>query len=74
MTDDEGIPESDPSGALVPLSSHPTTALATPTPLPRAWTDDDLMAARDFFARVVRGTFDTLDNVGDSIATAIGLR
>jgi hypothetical protein len=75
MTDDERIPEPEPSRALVPLPSHPTTALATATSLPpRAWDDDDLMAARDFFARVVRGTFDTLDNVGDSIATAIGLR
>jgi hypothetical protein len=73
MTDDERIPETEPSGALVPPPIHRSTALAAPAPLPRRW-DDDVIPARDFFARVVRGTFDALDNVGDSIATAIGLR
>ena len=74
MTDDEDIPQPESSGALVPPPIHPSTALAAPAPLPRRWDDDDVIAARDFFARVVRGTFDALDNVGDSIATAIGLR
>lgn len=75
MTDDERIPQPEPSGALVPPPSYPSTALATSAPLPpRSWRDDDLIAARDFFARVVRRTFDALDDVGDSIATAVGLR
>ena len=74
MTDDERIPEPQPSGALVP-PHVPSTALAAAAPsLPRQWGADDTRAARDFFARVVRSTFDALDNVGDSIATAIGLR
>ena len=75
MTDDERIPESQPSVALVPPPRVPSTALAAAAPLPpRQWDADDTRAARDFFARVVRTTFDALDNVGDSIAVAIGLR
>jgi len=74
MIDDEDIPQPEASGALVPLPSHPSTALTTPALVPRRWQDDDMIAARDFFARVVRRTFDTLDDVGDSIASAVGLR
>lgn len=75
MIDDERIPESEPSGALVPAPHLPATALAAAAPVPpRAWADDDMLVARDFFARVVRSTFDALDTVGDSIAVAIGLR
>jgi hypothetical protein len=75
MIDDERIPDPEPSGALVPPPHLPSTALAAATPLPpRRWDDDDVIVARDFFARVVRSTFDALDNVGDSIANAIGLR
>lgn len=75
MTDDERSPESRPSGALVPPPHLPSTALAAATPLPpRQWGADDTRAARDFFARVLRTTFDALDNVGDSIAAAVGLR
>ena len=74
MTDDDRIPESEPSGALVPPPSYPSTALAAPAGMPPRQWDDDVIAARDLFARVVRGTFDALDNVGDSIATAVGLR
>ena len=72
---DERIPDPEPSGTLVSAPQLPSTALAAAAPLPpRSWGDDDVIAARDFFARVVRSTFDALDNVGDSIATAIGLR
>jgi len=75
MIDDERIPDPEPSGALVPPPSYPSTALATSAPLPpRRWHDDDVIAARDFFTRVVQRTFDALDTVGDSIATAVGLR
>jgi hypothetical protein len=74
MTDDERSPDSQPSNALVP-PHVPSTALAAAAPLPpRQWGADDTYTTRDFFARVVRTTFDALDNVGDSIATAIGLR
>jgi len=75
MTDDERIPDTEPGGALVPPPHLPSTALAAAAPVPpRRWDDDDVIATRDFFARVVRRTLDALDNVGDSIATAIGLR
>ena len=75
MTDDERIPQPEPSGALVPPPVYPSTALAaSPALPPRRWTDDDALAARDFFARVVQRTFDALDTAGDSIANAIGLR
>jgi len=75
MIDDERIPEPEPGGVLVPPPHLPSTALAAAAPVPpRRWDDDDVIAARDFFARVVRSPFDALDNVGDSIATAIGLR
>jgi len=74
MTDDVRIPDPEPSGALVPTPLQPSTALAAPSPsLPR-WDDEDVVAARDFVARVVRRTFDALDTVGDSIAEAVGLR
>ena len=75
MIDDERIPDPEPSGALVPPPSYPSTALATSAPLPpRHRRDDDLIAARDLFTRVVQRTFDALDTVGDSIAAAVGLR
>jgi hypothetical protein len=75
MSDEERIPDkSDQSGALVPAPQLPSTALAAPAPLLPRWDDADRIAAREFFARVVRSTFDALDNVGDSIASAVGLR
>jgi len=75
MIDDESMPDPEPTGALVPVPHIPSTALVTATPLPpRRWSDDDLIVARDFFARAVRSAFDALDDVGDSIAGAIGLR
>jgi len=73
--DDERLPETEPSGALVPPPVHPPTTLATAAPLPpRRWDDDDLVEARGLVARLVTRTLDALDNVGDSIAAAVGLR
>ena len=75
MIDDEPIPDDEPRSTLVPAPHVPSTRLAGAVPwTPRSSRDDDMLVARDFFARVVRSTFDALDNVGDSIASAIGLR
>ena len=72
--DDERLPEPQPSGALVPPPVHPPTALATAAPLPPRRRDDDLIAAQNLVTRLVTRALDALDNVGDSIATAVGLR
>jgi hypothetical protein len=74
MSDDERLPEPQPGGALVPPPSYPHTALATASPLsPRRW-DHDVDVARGLFDRVLRSTLDALDDAGDRIATAMGLR
>jgi hypothetical protein len=72
--DDARFPETEPSGALVPPPTHPPTALATAAPLPPRRRPDDLMEARSLIARAVTRTLDALDQVGDSIAAAVGLR
>jgi len=72
--DDERVPESEPSGALVPPPTFPPSALATAAPLPpRRWADDSI-DARGIVVRAIDRTLDALDQVGDSIATAVGLR
>jgi hypothetical protein len=72
--DDERLPEPQPSGALVPPPVHPPTALAAAAPLPPRPRDGDVLEARNLVARVITRTLDALDNVGDSIAAAVGLR
>jgi hypothetical protein len=75
MFDDDRIPDPEPRGALVPAPHVSTTSLAGAVPWTRpSLSDDNVVAARELFARVVRSTLDALDDVGDSIATAIGLR
>ena len=71
---DERLPEPEPSGALVPPPVHPPTALATAAPLPPRRRDESVIEARGVIERVVARALDTLDSVGDSIATAVGLR
>jgi hypothetical protein len=69
---DEILPQSEPSGALVPPPTHPPTALAAPAPLPPR--REDAVDLRAFVGRLVDATFDALDTLGDSIAGAVGLR
>jgi hypothetical protein len=72
--EDARLPETEPSGALVPPPANPPTALAAAAPLlPRPRRDDSLDAAT-LVARAVERTLDALDRVGDSIASAVGLR
>lgn len=72
--DDERLPAPEPSGALVPPPANPPTALATAAPLPPRRSVNDIEVARDVFRDMVRTTLNALDKVGDSIASAIGLR
>jgi hypothetical protein len=72
--DDARLPETEPSGALVPPTTHPLSALATSAPLPPRRRDDDVIEARNLLVRAFHRTLDALDQVGDSIAAAVGLR
>jgi len=72
--DDERLPEPEPSGALVPPPTNPPTAVATAAPLPPRRSVNEVAVARNVFREMLRATLNALDNVGDSIASAIGLR
>lgn len=72
--DDERLPETEPSGALVPPPTHPPTALATAAPLPPRRHTEESIDARTLIARAVERTLDALDRAGDQIAAAVGLR
>ena len=72
--DDERLPEPEPSGALVPPPVYPPTAVATSAPLPPRHSRGEIARPRNVFRDLLRATFDALDNVGDSIAAAVGLR
>jgi len=72
--EDARLPETEPSGALVPPPTDPPTALATAAPLPPRRWEDDAIEARNVLVRAVERTLDALDRVGDSIADAVGLR
>jgi hypothetical protein len=76
MEDETPIPPTQPSGALVPPTRIPPTALATlPAPLPhgrpptpRAYAE--LRGFERFFAR----TLDAVDEFADTVAENLGLR
>ncbi|HEV7992645.1 MAG TPA: hypothetical protein VGP25_12525 [Gemmatimonadaceae bacterium] len=71
---DDFLPETEPSGALVPPPRTPPTALATAAPLPPRLPSGAIASREGFFRDLVRSTLDSLDTLGDSIAGAIGLR
>ena len=73
MIDDQ-LPEPQPAGALVPPPSGPITALATSAPLPPRRPSSPIRPREDFLRGIVQSALDTLDDVGDRIAGAIGLR
>lgn len=76
MEDETPIPPTQPSGALVPPTRLPPTALATlPAPLPhdrrptpRAYAE--LRGLERFLAR----TLDVVDEFADTVAENLGLR
>jgi hypothetical protein len=79
---DERIPDTQPSGALVPPPRDPPTAVATGAPLPprpprssRATTRAAGPSAWVGVARrAVGSALDLLDDAGDRVARAVGLR
>ena len=72
--EDEHLSKPEPSGALVPPATHPPRAVATVTTLPPRLREDEVETATALLRRAVHSALDTLDAVGDSIATAVGLR
>jgi hypothetical protein len=72
---DDFIPQTQPSGALVPPNKPPGTAIATSAPLPpsrepRARRLRDPNVLRRFLMR----TLDVVDEVADAVAGGLGLR
>jgi len=72
--DDARVSQTDSSGALVPSPALPPTALAGATSIPPRRWEDDMLDAGDLLVRGIERTLDALDRVGDSIASAVGLR
>jgi hypothetical protein len=72
---DDRIPETQPGGALVPPPDTPPGALATSAPLPPRPSRESRVsiAGRDLRA-LVDAALDELDQLGDRIADAAGLR
>ena len=70
--DDDVMPEPEPAGALVP-PRNPPAAMVTAAPLPGS-SSQSITSRQGFFRGLVQSTLDALDDVGDSIAHAIGLR
>jgi hypothetical protein len=71
---DDMLPEPEPAGALVPPPRNPPTALATADALPPRREPRDIAPREGILRQVVQTTLNALDDVGDSIAHAIGLR
>ena len=72
---DDMLPEPEPAGALVPPPRNPPTAIATAAPLPPRPSSSRVITPREGLLRtVVQSTLNALDDVGDSIARAVGLR
>lgn len=67
---DDRIPETQPSGGLVPPPRHPPTAVGASAPLaPRPRPE---LPRR--ISGLVDAVLDQLDHFGDRIANAVGLR
>ena len=71
---DDILPEPEPAGALVPPPRNPPTAIATADALPPYREPRDLAAREGLLRQAVHTALDALDEVGDSIAHAIGIR
>jgi hypothetical protein len=71
---DDMLPDPEPAGALVPPPRHPPTALATADALPPYREPRDIAPREGIIRQVVQTALNALDDVGDSIAHAVGLR
>ena len=75
---DDRIPETQPSGALVPPPRVPPGAVATSAPLPPRPSQPARTRGISIGGRELRGlvnsALDELDLLGDRIAAAAGLR
>jgi len=71
------VPESQPSGSLVPPPRHPPTAIATATPQPprppvSAVPPEPLSLTR-LLRRAIDRALDVADDVADTIVSATGI-
>jgi len=75
---DERIPDTQPSGALVPPPRIPPTAVATAAPMPPRPPRPHRPSLRrnplTGLRTLVDTVLDELDSVGDRVAAALGLR
>lgn len=71
---DDSLPEPQPSGALVPPPRTPPVALATIEPQPPLRPRADAVDPQRGLLRLVDAALDALDDVGDRVASLVGLR
>ena len=72
---DEYTPPTEPSGSLVPPPRGPTTALALSTPEPPIPPRRLEPYMKSFsIEQLLRRTFDTIDEVADTLAEGLGIR
>jgi hypothetical protein len=70
---DDRIPETQPSGALVPPPRMPPTAIATSAPLPPRPRSSTTVRSSGASA-LLSTALDELDRLGDRLAGALGIR
>ena len=75
MEDADFTPPTEPSGALVPPTKGPRTALAvaTPPPPPNRGIRRTLVRG-NVFQRLVARTLDAVDEIADTVAAGLGFR